>query len=153
MCIRDRGYLGLGSTLTMLKMRYGDDDSLKFTDEVSRILAEVGWETGIDLADEKGAAPIMEEEFVVTADMLAKRPEMAADGIKVGAKVKGKVLLGKYSRYMQQFPEGLRNKIAKKVYVLLTIVQLHQQVPFHYRLLIMQVMVLNLLSRIITVAM
>ena len=108
------GYLGLGSTLTMLKMRYGDDDSLKFTDEVSRILAEVGWETGIDLADEKGAAPIMEEEFVVTADMLAKRPEMAADGIKVGAKVKGKVLLGKYSRYMQQFPEGLRNKIAKK---------------------------------------
>ena len=108
------GYLGLGSTLTMLKMRYGDDDSLKFTDEVSRILAEVGWETGIDLADEKGAAPIMEEEFVVTADMLAKRPEMAADGIKVGAKVKGKVLLGKYSRYMQQFPEGLRNKISKK---------------------------------------
>jgi ribonucleoside-diphosphate reductase alpha chain len=108
------GYLGLGSSLTMLKMKYGDEDSLKFTEEVSRILAEVGWETGIDLADEKGAAPIMEEEFVVTADMLAKRPEMAADGIKVGAKVKGKVLLGKYSRYMQQFPEGLRNKIAKK---------------------------------------
>ena len=108
------GYLGLGSTLTMLKMKYGDEDSLKFTEEVSRILAEVGWETGIDLAEEKGAAPIMEEEFVVTADMLAKRPEMAADGIKVGAKVKGKVLLGKYSRYMQQFPEGLRNKIAKK---------------------------------------
>jgi ribonucleoside-diphosphate reductase alpha chain len=108
------GYLGLGSSLTMLKMKYGEEDSLKFTEEVSRILAEVGWETGIDLADEKGAAPIMEEEFVVTADMLAKRPEMAADGIKVGAKVKGKVLLGKYSRYMQQFPEGLRNKIAKK---------------------------------------
>ena len=108
------GYLGLGSSLTMLKMKYGEEDSLKFTEEVSRILAEVGWETGIDLADEKGAAPIMEEEFVVTADMLAKRPEMAADGVKVGAKVKGKVLLGKYSRYMQQFPEGLRNKIAKK---------------------------------------
>jgi ribonucleoside-diphosphate reductase alpha chain len=108
------GYLGLGSSLTMLKMKYGDEDSLKFTEEVSRILAEVGWETGIDLADEKGVAPIMEEEFVVTADMLAKRPEMAADGIKVGAKVKGKVLLGKYSRYMQQFPEGLRNKIVKK---------------------------------------
>jgi ribonucleoside-diphosphate reductase alpha chain len=108
------GFLGLGSSLTMLKMKYGDEDALKFTEEVSRILAEVGWETGIDLAEEKGAAPIMEEEFVVTADMLAKRPEMAADGIKVGAKVKGKVLLGKYSRYMQQFPEGLRNKIAKK---------------------------------------
>jgi ribonucleoside-diphosphate reductase alpha chain len=108
------GYLGLGSSLTMLKMKYGDEDSLKFTEEVSRILAEVGWETGIDLADEKGSAPILEEEFVVTADMLAKRPEMAADGIKVGTKVKGKVLLGKYSRFMQQFPEDLRNKIAKR---------------------------------------
>ncbi len=106
------GYLGLGSALTMMKMKYGDDDSLKFTDEVTRMMAEVGWEVGVQLAEEKGAAPIMEEKFEVTADMLAKRPEMAADGIKVGQKIAGKVLLGKYSRYMQQFPEGLRNKIA-----------------------------------------
>ena len=106
------GYLGLGSALTMMKMKYGDDESLKFTDEVTRMMAEVGWEVGVQLAEEKGAAPIMEELFVVTADMLAKRPEMAADGIKVGQKIAGKVLLGKYSRYMQQFPEGLRNKIA-----------------------------------------
>src|SRR5690606_1237842 len=32
----------------------------------------------------------------------AKRPEMKADGYKVGDKVKGKVLWAKYSRYMQQ---------------------------------------------------
>ncbi len=108
------GYLGLGSALTMMKMKYGEDDSLKFTDEVTRMMAEVGWEVGVQLADEKGAAPIMEEKFEVTADMLAKRPEMAADGIKVGQKIAGKVLLGKYSRYMQQFPEGLRNQIAAK---------------------------------------
>ncbi|MGZ8269691.1 MAG: adenosylcobalamin-dependent ribonucleoside-diphosphate reductase [Methylophilus sp.] len=108
------GYLGLGSTLTMMKMKYGDDASLKFTEEVTRVMAEVGWEVGVQLAEEKGPAPIMEEKFEVTADMLAKRPEMAADGIKVGSKVAGKVLLGKYSRYMQQFPEGLRNKIAAK---------------------------------------
>jgi ribonucleoside-diphosphate reductase alpha chain len=106
------GYLGLGSSLTMLKMKYGDEDSLKFTEEVTRVMAEVGWQVGVDLAEEKGPAPIMEEKFEVTADMLAKRPEMAADGYKVGSKVFGKVLLGKYSRYMQQFPEGLRNKIA-----------------------------------------
>ena len=37
---------------------------------------------------------------------------MAADGIKVGDKVKGRVLLGRYSRYMQQFPEALRERIA-----------------------------------------
>ncbi|HEY8117823.1 MAG TPA: adenosylcobalamin-dependent ribonucleoside-diphosphate reductase [Methylophilaceae bacterium] len=108
------GYLGLGSTLTMLKMKYGEADSLKFTEEVTKVMAEVGWEIGVELAEEKGAAPIMDEEFEVTADMLAKRPEMAADGIKVGAKVKGKVLMGLYSRYMQQFPESLRKQIAKK---------------------------------------
>jgi ribonucleoside-diphosphate reductase alpha chain len=106
------GYLGLGSTLTMMKIKYGDEASLKFTEEVTRIMAEVGWEVGVQLAEEKGPAPIMDEKFEITADMLAKRPEMAADGIKVGSKVTGKVLLGKYSRYMQQFPEGLRNKIA-----------------------------------------
>jgi ribonucleoside-diphosphate reductase alpha chain len=108
------GYLGLGSTLTMLKMKYGEEDSVKFTEEVTRIMAEVGWEVGVQLAEEKGAAPIMDEKFEVTADMLRLRPEMAADGIKVGEQLAGKVLLGKYSRYMQQFPEGLRNQIASK---------------------------------------
>src|SRR5450830_1970044 len=107
------GYLGLGSTLTMLKLKYGEDASLAFTEEVTKIMAEVGWEIGVALAAEKGAAPIMDEEFVVIADMLAKRPEMVKDGIKLGDKLKGKVLMGKYSRYMQQFPESLREKIAK----------------------------------------
>src|SRR5690606_3789376 len=107
------GYLGLGSTLTMLKMKYGEADSLKFTEEVTKVMAEVGWEIGVELAKEKGPAPIMEEEFEITADMLAKRPEMKADGIKLGAKVKGKVLMGLYSKYMQQFPEALRKEIAK----------------------------------------
>ena len=98
------GYLGLGSTLSMMGLVYGDEESLKFTEEVSRILAEIGWQVGIDLAKEKGPAPIMDEEFEVTASMLLMRPEMKKDGIKVGDKLTGKVLLGKYSRYMQQFP-------------------------------------------------
>ena len=107
------GYLGLGSTLTMLKMKYGEQASIAFTEEVTKVMAETGWTVGIDLAKEKGAAPIMDEEFVVTGDMLAKRPEMVKDGFKLGDKVKGKVLMGMYSRYMQQFPETLRKQIAK----------------------------------------
>jgi ribonucleoside-diphosphate reductase alpha chain len=108
------GYLGLGSTLTMLKLPYGSDESVKFTEEVTRVMAETGWEIGVALAEEKGPAPIMEEEFEITSDLMAKRPEMAKDGIKLGQKVKGKVLLGRYSRYMQQFPEELRRHIADK---------------------------------------
>ena len=107
------GYLGLGSTLSMMGLVYGDEESLKFTDEVSRILAEIGWQVGIELAKEKGPAPIMDEDFEVTASMLLMRPEMKKDGIKVGDKLKGKVLLGKYSRYMQQFSTSIQAQIAK----------------------------------------
>ena len=107
------GYLGLGSTLSMLKMIYGDEKSLEFTEEVTKVLAEVGWEVGIELAKEKGVAPVMNEDFKITAEMIAARPEMKKDGIKIGDKIKGKVLLGKYSRYMQQFPKELQDEIAK----------------------------------------
>jgi len=96
------GYLGLGSSITMLRMKYGDADSLKFTERVTRELAMVGWQTGLELAREKGPAPIMEEEFTVTTEMLAQRPEMAVDNWQVGDKIKGKVLHARYSRYMQQ---------------------------------------------------
>ncbi|OQX43045.1 MAG: ribonucleoside-diphosphate reductase, adenosylcobalamin-dependent, partial [Candidatus Sedimenticola endophacoides] len=96
------GYLGLGSTMTMLRMKYGDPQSLAFTDRVTRELATVGWRTGLELAREKGAAPIMDEEFSVTDEMLARRPEMVADGYKLGDMVKGRILHARYSRYMQQ---------------------------------------------------
>jgi ribonucleoside-diphosphate reductase alpha chain len=96
------GYLGLGSTVTMMGMRYGDSQSLQFTEEVTRVLAVEGWKAGLALAKEKGPAPIMEQMFTVTGEMLHKRPEMIADGLKVGDRVPGKLLHSKYSRYMQQ---------------------------------------------------
>jgi len=106
------GFLGLGSTMTLLKLTYGSPESLEFTERVTREMAETGWQVGIDLAEEKGPAPILVEEFTVTNEMLARRPEMRRDGFKVGDKVPGKVLLAKYSRYMQQFPAELTERIA-----------------------------------------
>jgi ribonucleoside-diphosphate reductase alpha chain len=99
------GFLGLGSTLTMLRMRYGSKDSVKFTDDVAREMALAGWETALDLAREKGPAPILLEDFEVTAKMLRKRPEMARDGWKVGDRIPGRVLHARYSRYMQRIAE------------------------------------------------
>ena len=95
------GFLGLGSTITMLRMKYGEQNSLEFTERVARDMAVSGLKAGLHLSREKGPAPIMEDEFEVTAAMLFKQPEMAQDGIKVGDKLKGKVLMAKYSRYMQ----------------------------------------------------
>ncbi|WP_139710434.1 adenosylcobalamin-dependent ribonucleoside-diphosphate reductase [Aeromonas allosaccharophila] len=99
------GFLGLGSTLTMLQIKYGSAASVAFTEQVSQELAMTGWQESLRLAKEKGSAPIMAQEFEVTGKMLRLRPEMAADGIKVGDKVKGKVLHARYSRYMQQVAE------------------------------------------------
>jgi ribonucleoside-diphosphate reductase alpha chain len=99
------GYLGLGSTLTMLGQKYGGEGSLEFTEEVTKTLAIEGWKAGLALSKEKGAAPIMQQEFTVTGEMLRKRPEMKTDGFKKGDKISGKVLHAKYSRYMQQLAE------------------------------------------------
>jgi ribonucleoside-diphosphate reductase alpha chain len=96
------GFLGLGSTITMLRMKYGDEQSVRFTEDVARELAIAGWEEGLELAREKGPAPIMNEQFEVTEEMLAKRPEMRADGYQVGDKVPGRILHARYSRYMQR---------------------------------------------------
>ncbi len=97
------GFLGLGSTLTMLRTKYGSDASLEFTEKVAYEMAKTGFEVGLQLAEEKGPAPIMEQDFEVTADMLHKRPALAKDGIKLGDKLKGKVLWSKYSNYMNKF--------------------------------------------------
>jgi ribonucleoside-diphosphate reductase alpha chain len=96
------GFLGLGSTITMLRMKYGEPEAVEFTEEVAKQLALAGWEEGLELAREKGPAPIMNETFEVTEEMLRKRPEMRADGYEVGDKVPGRILHAKYSRYMQR---------------------------------------------------
>ncbi|MFV2055896.1 MAG: adenosylcobalamin-dependent ribonucleoside-diphosphate reductase [Thiohalomonadales bacterium] len=96
------GYLGLGSSITMMGIKYGDKESLEFTEKVTQELAVVGWRVALELAKEKGAAPIMDQEFSVDAAMLRKRPEMKQDGYKIGSKIKGKVLHAEYSRYMQK---------------------------------------------------
>ncbi len=96
------GFLGLGSTITMLRMKYGEPAAVEFTERVSRELAIAGWEEALELAKEKGPAPIMNENFEVTEEMLRKRPEMVADGYRAGDKVPGRVLHARYSRYMQR---------------------------------------------------
>jgi ribonucleoside-diphosphate reductase alpha chain len=96
------GFLGLGSAMTLLRMKYGSPESVQFAEDVSREMAVAGWEAALELAREKGPAPIMNEEFTVTGEMLRKRPEMARDGWKIGSKIPGRVLHARYSRYMQR---------------------------------------------------
>ena len=107
------GFLGLGSTVTMLGMKYGDRDSVGFTEQVSREMALAGWEEALELAEEKGPAPIMVEEFTVTPEMLRRRPEMRTDGYKVGDKIPGRLLHARYSHYMRQLAEEAPDLVEK----------------------------------------
>ncbi|MBL4775426.1 MAG: adenosylcobalamin-dependent ribonucleoside-diphosphate reductase, partial [Mariprofundus sp.] len=97
------GFLGLGSTLTMLRTPYGSEKSLAFTEQIAYEMARTGFQAGLQLAEEKGAAPVMDQQFEVTPEMMAKNPAMRDDGIKIGDALAGKVLWGKYSKYMQKF--------------------------------------------------
>lgn len=96
------GFLGLGSTLTMLGLRYGSPESVNFTKEVTKILALESWRAALELAREKGPAPILDEMFEITPELLAKQPDLVADGVKAGSILPGRVLHARYSRYMQR---------------------------------------------------
>jgi ribonucleoside-diphosphate reductase alpha chain len=97
----------------MLKMRYGSPEAVAFTADVAREMAVAGWEEALELAQEKGPAPVLAQDFTVTGEMLRKRPEMAADGYKVGDSIPGRVLHARYSRYMQRVAEVAPELVAK----------------------------------------
>lgn len=101
------GFLGLGSTFSLLGIKYGSPDSVELTERISYTLAYESLSIGVDLAIEKGPAPIMNEEFTVTAEMKFKNSKIPFD---VGDVVTGKELLI-YSDYLQRFPEELLEKI------------------------------------------
>jgi ribonucleoside-diphosphate reductase alpha chain len=98
------GFLGLGSALTMLRIRYGSAASVAFTEQVSQELAMTGWRESWHWRRRR-ARPHHGAGVRGHRQAAALRPEMAADGIKLGDKVKGKLLHARYSRYMQQVAE------------------------------------------------
>ncbi|MBM7062593.1 adenosylcobalamin-dependent ribonucleoside-diphosphate reductase [Pseudomonas sp. UL073] len=106
------GFLGLGSTLCMLKLRYGSAQACVFTEEVSREMALTGWQVALELSREKGPAPLLREDFEVTASMLEQRPELSADGYRLGDRIPGRVLHARYSRYMQRLAEHAPELVA-----------------------------------------
>jgi len=96
------GYLGLGSALVMLGIRYGTPEAVAFTEAVTKSLALESWRAALELAREKGPAPILNETFEITPAHLLQQPQLAADGIQAGERLPGRVLHARYSRYLQR---------------------------------------------------
>ena len=57
------GFLGLGSAISLLGLQYDSPAAIAFTDEVSKTIAVESYRTGIELAIEKGPAPIFNDTF------------------------------------------------------------------------------------------
>lgn len=56
------GFLGLGSAFSLLGIEYGSPESVEMTEEIMKVMAVVGFEEGINLAIEKGCAPLLSDE-------------------------------------------------------------------------------------------
>lgn len=107
------GYLGLGTAMTMLGLSYGDEESQEFTELVTKSLALEGWRAALDLAREKGPAPIFKEMFTITAKMLKDRPQLEKDGYSEGDEISGALLHVGYSTYMNKVTDELGAKFKK----------------------------------------
>lgn len=80
------GITGLADFLVMLNVRYGSEQSLQLAREVMRRMAEVTWQTSIDLAEEKDIFPFytqdyLQGEFVKTLPEFIQH-ELAKKGIR-----------------------------------------------------------------------
>jgi ribonucleoside-diphosphate reductase alpha chain len=101
------GILGLGSTFSLMGMTYGSDESVKLTEEITKLIATTSIQAGIYLAKEKGPAPIMDELFEITSEMRARNKHVPYE---LGSLRTGKELII-YSDFMRRFPEELLNGI------------------------------------------
>lgn len=58
------GITGLADMFVMLGIKYGSDKSIALTQEIMRRLAEVTWQTSIELAREKGVFPFYQKDYL-----------------------------------------------------------------------------------------
>ena len=63
------GILGVGSAMSLLGMQYGSEESVDFVEKLMERMAVIGFEVGIDLAVEKGPAPIFEDYTGVNGNL------------------------------------------------------------------------------------
>lgn len=56
------GITGLGSALALMGVKYGSQASLAFAEEVMKRMAVVGYKVGVELAVEKGPAPLLKNK-------------------------------------------------------------------------------------------
>jgi ribonucleoside-diphosphate reductase alpha chain len=90
------GFTGLGSSLVMMKIPYNSPEAIEFTEKVSKIMAVESFRIGAMLSTEKGEAPILTQDFIITQDMIDKNDNLrnlVTEGVhKLGDVISGRKL-------------------------------------------------------------
>jgi ribonucleoside-diphosphate reductase alpha chain len=68
------GFTGLGDAMAMLKIVYGEQSSIDFAGEISRILRDSSYEASVELAREKGTFPACDNEKLANAQFIKTLP-------------------------------------------------------------------------------
>lgn len=105
------GITGLGNALAMMKLRYGTEASLSFTDTVMRKIKESAYDASIDLAEERGPFRLYTSEWGQDTSVVASLPSKAR--LRIGKHgIRNGVILtiaptGTTSLYMGNCSSGL----------------------------------------------
>jgi len=75
------GFLGLGSALVMLGIRYNDKEGYEFGARVAETLRDTAYVASIDLAAEKGAFPLFDAEQYLKSRFVQRLPQGVRDRI------------------------------------------------------------------------
>jgi len=77
------GFTGLGDALIMLGLRYDTDEARTMAATISEVMRNEAYAASIDLAKEKGAFPLLDQDQYLAAPRLASRlPQSLKDGIR-----------------------------------------------------------------------
>lgn len=76
------GFTGLGTACAMMKVVYGADDGVAFTEEVSRVMRDEAYMASVELAKEKGPFPLFDAEKYLESGMTRRLPETIRDAIR-----------------------------------------------------------------------
>ena len=81
------GITGLADTFAMLNMKYGSEESIKFTDELMNFISLNAYDTSCDLAKEKGSFNFLDKNKFVESNFIRKHIEKYPEWEKIKDKI------------------------------------------------------------------
>jgi ribonucleoside-diphosphate reductase alpha chain len=75
------GFLGIGSALPMLGLKYDSDEGRDMAEKITKAMATACYEASIELAKERGSFPLLDREKHVQAPIVQRLPEHIRTGI------------------------------------------------------------------------